>query len=103
MDLVEKIYQVCKYLPRDEMHGLSSQLKRAAVSIPSNIAEGSRRRHPAEQTQFYSIAFGSGAEIETQIELCHRLKFITEENRTEIEKLLSEVMMMLNKLVSMRR
>ena len=76
MDLVETIYQISTYFPADERYGLSSQIKRAAISVPSNIAEGAGRRTNAEFINFLSIAIGSLSELDTQIELAKRLKFI---------------------------
>lgn len=98
MELVTEIYTLTTLLPRDEIYGLSSQMKRAAVSIPSNIAEGFRRNHKLEQIQFYAIAYGSGAELETQTEICKKLGFLTSDQLQKAASLLDEVMRMLNKL-----
>lgn len=98
MELVVEIYKLTTLLPKDELYGLSSQMKRAAVSIPSNIAEGFHRKHHPEQRQFYAIAYASGAELETQLELCKRLKFMNTAQTIKTESLLSEVMRMLNSL-----
>lgn len=76
MVLVEDIYLLTKNFPADEKYGLSSQMKRAAVSIPSNIAEGAGRKGDKEFIQFLYIAMGSLSEIETQVILANRLKFI---------------------------
>ena len=76
------------------------QMRRSAVSIPSNIAEGRRRGSRKEFRQFLIIAYGSGAELETQIEIAKRLSFIQTENSKKSELLLAEVMRMLNKLQS---
>ena len=75
-------------------------MRRAVVSIPSNIAEGFVRKHAKEFSQFISIAFGSGAELETQLLLSKELKFIAEKEFNEIDSLLLEVMKMLNSLLS---
>lgn len=64
-DLVRQIYQLTDNFPKMEIYGLTSQMRRAAISIPSNIAEGFVRKHTKEFSQFVSIAFGSGAELET--------------------------------------
>src|SRR5699024_69885 len=74
MELVEMVYIFSKTLPKDEMYGLTSQIKRSAVSIPSNIAEGAGRKGEAEWIRFLYIALGSLTELETQLELCKRLK-----------------------------
>jgi len=67
VDLSVKVYALCKKLPTSEQYGLSSQMKRAAVAIPSNIAEGYRRNGRKEYCQFCGIALGSAAELETQL------------------------------------
>lgn len=76
LDLVEAIYRVTSSFPADERFGLTSQLRRAAVSVPSNIAEGSAHRTRAELQQFLYIARGSLAEIETQIQIARRLSYL---------------------------
>ncbi|MBU4348559.1 four helix bundle protein [Patescibacteria group bacterium] len=98
--LIKKIYKVTENFPKSEIYGLSSQMRRASISIPSNIAEGFVRKHKKEFSQFVSIAFGSGAELETQLLLSKELKFITDEEFNEIDCLLQEVMKMLNSLKS---
>lgn len=84
MDLVEKIYQVTLRFPNTEVYGLTSQIRRAAVSIPSNIAEGHTREHLKEYLQFISMAQGSLAELQTQIEIAVRLKYITKEQAQDL-------------------
>lgn len=96
--LTKEIYEYTKKFPKDEVFGLTSQMKRAAVSIPSNVAEGSRRRTEKDKKHFYSIAFGSASELETQIEIAHELGFIDKINYDEIIKQLTEILKMLNKL-----
>lgn len=76
IDLVEDIYTLTAKFPSNEQFGLVSQMRRAAVSIPSNIAEGQGRKNPKEFIQFLYIAKGSLAEIETQLIICERLKLI---------------------------
>ena len=98
MELVVAIYQFTDRLPRSERFGLSSQMRRAAISIPSNIAEGSRRGTRKDFHQFIIIAFGSGAEIETQMEIVKRLNLNQNISIITLENLLHEVMKMLNKL-----
>lgn len=95
MILVEQVYQATKGFPRDEVYGLTSQVRRAAVSIPSNIAEGQARKSRAEFRNFLSIAQGSKAEVETQILIAVRLKYLTQEQAAPILSLLEEISKML--------
>jgi four helix bundle protein len=75
MDLLEALYGFTRILPRDERFGLCSQLQRAGVSIPANVAEGQSRRSDGAFLNHVSIAIGSQAELETLLEACRRLKF----------------------------
>lgn len=97
-DLTIEIYRLTKLFPQSELYGLISQIRRASVAIPSNIAEGFSRKHRKEYAQFIAIAFGSGAELETQLLLGKSLNFATKDEFEKSEKLLSEVMKMLNVL-----
>jgi four helix bundle protein len=81
MDLVELVYQETAKFPKEERYGLISQMRRSAVSITCNIAEGSGRKGDKELIQFIAIALGSIAELETQYMIAVRLKFIEENNR----------------------
>jgi four helix bundle protein len=78
VDLVEKIYKITKSFPKDELYGLIGQLRRAAVSIPSNIAEGFARQHNTEYRQFLYVALGSCAELSTQLTIARRLGYIAD-------------------------
>ena len=80
MDLVVDIYNVTQQFPKEELYGLSSQLRRAAVSVPSNIAEGAADRTPQQFCNFLSNAIGSLNEIDTQLEAAYRLGYLDEEN-----------------------
>ncbi|WP_339657158.1 four helix bundle protein [Flavobacterium frigidarium] len=89
MVLVEDIYALTKNFPSDEKYGLSSQIKRAVVSVPSNIAEGAGRKGDKEFIQFLYIAMGSLSELETQLILANRLQFTNsvESYLSQIEKI----------------
>lgn len=95
MDLVVIIYRAIARFPESERFVLAPQLKRAAVSIPSNIAEGSGRNTRKELTQFLHIALGSASELETQLDIAHRLSFIGITDYNEAVDLLIEVRKML--------
>lgn len=95
IDLVTEIYKLTHLFPDDEKFGLSSQMRRAVVSIPSNIAEGFGRRNVKENAQFINIAFGSATELETQIIIAKNLKFLKSEPWATVDKLLDEVLRML--------
>lgn len=99
MDLVLEIYTISSYFPREEMYSLTAQIKKSSISIPSNIAEGSRRSTKKDFRSFLVVAYGSGAELETQIEIAKRLDYIKVDKTKTVDMLLSEVMKMLNKLI----
>jgi four helix bundle protein len=99
IELVVCVYTYTKKFPSDEHYGLTSQMRRAAVSIPSNIAEGSRRQGKYT-VHFLTIAFGSASELETQIEISKQLGYGTTAQRYNCEKLLSEVLRMLNTMTA---
>lgn len=99
-ELSIKIFQITKKFPKSELYGLVSQMRRCAVSIPSNIAEGYTRGYKQEYIQFLRTAFASGAELETQLLMSKELEFINSTEFSNINDLLTEVMKMLNKLIS---
>lgn len=99
MDLVQMVYQVTKQFPKDELYGLTNQVRRAAVSVPSNVAEGQARNSTAEFRNFLSIARGSLAEVETQLLIATRLEYMTKEQLAPILSLQEEVNKMLNALM----
>ena len=98
MDLVVLIYDFTADLPKEEIYGLTSQMRRCSVSIPSNLAEGSRRSTKKDYRSFVINAFGSGSELETQLEISQRLNMGLEIKRVKASTLLCEVMKMLNAL-----
>lgn len=91
MDLAQTIYATTKKFPKEEMYALSSQMQRAAVSIPSNIAEGAGRSTNKDFANFLGIAIGSCFELQTQILLSERLHYITEEIRDNLVKQLNQL------------
>ena len=99
MDLTIEIYRLVKKLPREELYDLSSQMRRAAVSIPSNIAEGQSRKSSKEFANFLSIAQGSKAELETQLLICNRLNYLTEDDTASTMKLLAEIGKMITAII----
>ena len=99
IELVVNIYKITDKFPKSELYGLTSQIRRAAVSISSNIAEGYTRKHRQEYVQFLRIAFGSGGELETQIIIAKKLNFSEPQDLDKVERLLVEIMKMLNKLI----
>ena len=89
--LVKNIYELTKLFPQEEKFGLISQIRRAAVSIPSNLAEGSGRRSPKDQLHFFEIAFGSALEVYCQLTLAEDLGFISFDNAVETKQLIQSI------------
>ena len=100
MDLVEEVYKASRDFPREEVYALSSQVRRAAVSIPSNIAEGQGRRTTSDFLRHLSISYGSLREVETQIMIARRLKYIVQSRTDEVMNLAGEVGRLLNGLMN---
>lgn len=88
MDIVADVYDLTRKFPREEIYGLTNQIRRAAVSIPANIAEGFRRYSSKEHRHFLSIVMGSAAEVETELMIAKRLRFAHE---TEADDLLKKL------------
>jgi four helix bundle protein len=99
IDLVASIYELTNNFPRDELFGLTSQMRRAAISIPSNIAEGRFRGTRNDFRQFLRIAYGSGAELETQLIIAKRIFATKNLDYSQADNLLSEIMRMLNTML----
>lgn len=95
VDFVVLIYELTKNFPSNENFGLTSQMRRAATSIPSNLAEGSVRKSSAEFARFINIARGSAAELETQLIIAKRLDYINEKDLTETTNKIDEISKML--------
>ena len=98
IDLVEQIYVLVRKLPKEETYALSDQMRRAAVSIPSNIAEG-QSRGSREFIQFLKVARGSRAELETQLLICERLNYLTHTDIESSLNLLEEISKMISSLI----
>lgn len=99
LDLVFAVYKLTKLVPKEEKFGLATQMQRAAVAIPSNIAEGYARQHKPEYVQFLSIAYASGAELETQLKIAEKLGYADKGSYLIIYSLLEEVSKMLRVMI----
>ena len=99
MELAEEIYKLTKSFPKDELYSLCNQLRRAAVSIPSNIAEGQGRQTIKEKKHFFSISRGSTFEVETQLLLSVRIGYLQEETAQKAFQLCDEIGRMIHKLI----
>jgi len=99
MQLVKELYLLTDRFPKDELYGLTSQMQRAAVAIPSNIAEGYLRNHRKEYVQFLSIALGSAAELETQTLICKSLNKFSLLQFDQTERLVNELLRMLFSMI----
>jgi four helix bundle protein len=99
MDLVTEVYGLAKLLPGEELYVLSDQMRRAAVSIPSNIAEGQGRSTTRDFIKYLYIAKGSKAELETQLLICVRLQYLTQPQIQVAKGLIDEIGRMLNALI----
>lgn len=100
MDLTTMVYDALKTFPPKEEYGLSSQMRRSSVSIPSNIAEGYGRNSTLDYCRFLQIALGSAYELETQVELARRLDYVDNDTANTLATQLTEVGRMLNSLIN---
>jgi len=100
MDLVETIYQTTRTFPREEIYGLTSQIRRAAVSIPSNIAEGNGRNTTRDYVHFLGMAYGSVKEVETQVLIAERLEYINPSRSGELVKMTGEAARLISGLTN---
>ena len=103
MDFVIFVYEITKKFPKNEDYALTSQIRRAVISVPSNIAEGSRRNTQKDFAHFLTMSLGSLAELDTQIKIAERLKYVSKKDEIELYEKLSEIMRMLNKLIERNR
>ena len=100
IEIVKQIYVLCESLPSEEKFGLKSQLTRAGVSVPSNIAEGCSRNSEIEFKRFLEIAMGSLFEAETQLVICEELNFLISDELNETYELLNKEAKMINSLIN---
>ena|SRR5216110_1086115 len=104
MDLVVSIYRITATFPKEERYSLVSQLQRAAVSVPSNIAEGHGRSRTGDYLRHLSVAVGSLSEVETQIQIARRLEYIAEDDQSRLLDSCNAIAKMLGGLIrSLRR
>jgi four helix bundle protein len=101
--LALEVYKATKAFPKEELFGLTSQMRRAAVSVPSNVVEGCARQSKAEFIRFLDIAFGSGRELAYQMSLASRLKYMTEEDSQRLEAIANEMLKVLSGLIKSQR
>ena len=99
MDLVVAVYDLTSYFPGPEMYGLTSQMRRCSISVPSNISEGFNRFHNKEYKQFLYVALGSCAELETQTEIAAELKYLDEKEKIFLLEKLDHESRMLGNLI----
>ena len=99
IDMVVEIYHLTSNFPKEELYGLTSQIRRASVSIPSNIAEGYGRFSDKELVRFLFISLGSASEVETQLIICNRLNYLLEKDFNNLSQLNNEIIKMLAGLI----
>lgn len=98
--MVIEVYKIVKKFPREEVYVLSDQLRRAAISVPSNIAEGQARQHTPEFKQFLYISLGSLAELNTQLIIAKELGYLSDSVLVESETKVVELRKMINTLIN---
>ena len=104
IEITDLVYKLTETFPAKELYGLASQMQRAAVSIPSNIAEGFVRGHTAEYRQFLRISLGSCAELNTQLTVAHRRNYSTQEHAANLQKEIDyESRMLMNLIKSLSK
>ncbi len=101
-DLVLSVYALLRKFPKEEMYALCDQLRRAVISVPSNIAEGSGRYSVKEQLHFIEIAYGSLLEVECQLDIAHDIKYISDDEYSSAENQIGKVASLLSGLRSKR-
>jgi len=99
IELVKDIYKSTEKFPKQEMYGLVGQMRRSAISIPSNVAEGFRRHHNKEYKQFLYVSLGSCAELETQVTIAKELQYIEQDKETVLLEKLDHICRMISNLL----
>ncbi len=100
LNLIREVYKLTKMLPKEEQYILTSQLRRAAVSVASNIAEGASRKLTIERRRFYQISRSSSVEIDTQIEICKLLEYFNESDLKDLDIELNNVFALLTAMIN---
>lgn len=99
IQLVSEIYRLTDNFPKSETFGLTSQMRRAAVSIPSNLSEGASRKSAKERKRFYRISRSSLVELDTQLEISIKLNYLNNNKTKNVEKMANEVFAMLSNMI----
>ena len=99
INLVKEVYKLTEQFPKQEMYGLVAQMRRSAVSVPSNVAEGFRRYHNKEYKQFLYTTLGSCAELETQVTIARELKYIQQDKEAIMLEMLDHICRMISNLI----
>lgn len=100
MDIVKEVYRLSSNFPQEELYGLTMQMRRAGISIPSNVAEGFKRNHSKEYRQFLHVALGSAAELETQLMIAQELGFLGKEDLNGLIEKLDHLSRMISSLLN---
>jgi four helix bundle protein len=103
IEIVDKVYAMTDIFPKDELYGLTGQIRRSAISIPSNIAEGFARKHTKEYKQFLYFSLGSCAELDTQLVIASRRNYITSQVTEELSEAINHEARMLVTLINKLR
>jgi four helix bundle protein len=99
IELVTEIYRLTESMPEDEQYGLTGQIRKSSVSVPSNIAEGASRKSEKDRKWFYQIARSSLVELDTQIILALNLGYLAKEQTKSADKMINEIFAMLSKMI----
>jgi len=99
VDLAVSVYKITKEFPQEELYTLTNQMRRAVISISSNIAEGFKRYHKKEKQQFYNIAYGSTAELESQMEIALKLQLLSKKDYQILLSIITEVSKLIDSLI----